>query len=162
RIFGQGAADPTSIRKVELKALEGGRSRSVVVRGQPRDESGRAGIWTVIKFSGLAAARAEHKAYCKHVRFMLPLSQRVELLGYFEADTLGAMCFSFAGGSPGDDITSLESLVRAEDPMTFDVLEALRASLAANWYRTDPNPINQCQYVHDEFDLDEEEVRQKM
>ncbi|HEV3386737.1 MAG TPA: phosphotransferase [Gemmata sp.] len=162
KIFGQGEKIATSIESIELKLLDGGRSPSVVVLGQPKDGDGRTGIWTVIKFSSLRYAAMEHRAYCKYVRFMLPVSSRVELLGYFEADTIGAMCYSFAGGSPQNEIVSLERLIRDEDEETFKYLRALQSQLCDHWYITDTEPIEQAQYVAKTFKVDEDAVRDKI
>jgi hypothetical protein len=161
QIFGQGGT-PSSIRSIKLNLLDGGRSQSVVVLVQPKDESGRTGIWTVIKFSSLRYARMEHEAYCTHVRFMLPISNRVELLGYFEADTLGAMCYSFAGGSPLHDIVSLERLILDEDLTTFDYMGVLHEPLGANWYSLDDKFVDQAQYVVQRFKVDPDKVRERI
>jgi hypothetical protein len=154
RIFGQGETYDTFLGKSRLEILTGGRSRSVVTLGRPVHRSGREGILTVIKFSELEEARQEYLRYCQHVRFMLSLNRRVELLGYYEADTLGAMCYSFAGESP-KHVISLEKLIHDGQPIIQDYLRRLFSLESKEWLaQTSDKRFDQGRYFRESYGFD--------
>jgi CheY-like chemotaxis protein len=169
KIFGQGEEHGASmaVTKIRLEPQTGGRSRSVVARGKPvgpeipRGTPGREGILTIIKFSDLEEAREEYYRYCRHVRFMLSLNRRVEMLGYFEADTIGAMCYSFAGGSPNSS-ASLEHLFKAEDPIATKYLNKLFESSAKEWYAQKGDKISQTKFFSDTYHFDSEKILKRV
>lgn len=91
---------------ISLQPLEGGRSRSVVTAGRPIDSRGNTGIWCVMKIGPRKEILQEFSRYSAYVRYVVALNHRVELLGTILGDTIGVMCYSFAGRSP-DTINSL-------------------------------------------------------
>jgi CheY-like chemotaxis protein len=99
---------------IDLKPLEGGRSRSVVTAGRPTDDKGNLGIWCVMKVGPRPEIEQEYSRYRSYVHFSVALAHRVELLGHSFGDTCGAICYSFAGKSP-DSVRSLYDIFKKED-----------------------------------------------
>ena len=121
------------LRQIALSLMTGGRSSSVVAMGRPSTSRGDLGIWSVIKFSPRGDAIEEYERYSRFVRFILSLDYRVELLGFSDADTIGAMCYSFAGKSPSE-IVSLDSLIHQESNRALEVIRRLFAVDSHFWY----------------------------
>jgi CheY-like chemotaxis protein len=141
RLMGQGLApdteDPDDIGHIALQLLEGGKSRSLVTTGRATSRAGSEGIRCVIKVGTRADTVEERRRYDRYVRFRMSLHRRVELLGHAVGDTLGAVCYSFAGRSP-NAITDLQSLLDAEDPRALDCMRSLLGE-AEDW-RPDGGP----------------------
>lgn len=96
---------------IDLRELEGGRSRSIVTAGRPIDNAGNLGIWCVMKIGPRQEIEQEYSRYCFYVRYSVALDHRVELLSHIFADTMGAICYSFAGKSP-DTVRSLYEIFK--------------------------------------------------
>jgi CheY-like chemotaxis protein len=159
---------------IELSELEGGRSRSVVTAGRPKDAAGNLGIWCVIKIGPRSEVEQEYSRYCSYVRFSVALNHRVELLGERFADTTGAICYSFAGRSPFT-VRSLFELFRTGEDATpyFDLMfsrgnqelygrRGPRRDLAAYFnatYRLDPRRIHRT--IEDFLDTLIDSLRQE-
>jgi CheY-like chemotaxis protein len=135
RLFGQGlagqAVDPDSTKELNLRLLEGGKSRSIVTVGMPVSYAGGHGIQCVVKIGSRQDTIEEQRRYEQYVRFRMSLHRRVELLGSAVADTIGAVCYSFAGRSPSE-IEDLQGLLDRQDPRALDVLEQLLGQ-AEDW-----------------------------
>jgi CheY-like chemotaxis protein len=138
RLFGQSHEPKEHSRseafaEVELQPLEGGKSRSVVLVGKPRDEVGREGIYCVVKIGARAEAEEEHKRYQRYVQLRVSLDRRVEMLAAAFGDTLGAVCYSFAGRSP-DRIVDFASLLEEESDSALELVSHLFGNGASEWY----------------------------
>ncbi|HMS71768.1 MAG TPA: phosphotransferase [Baekduia sp.] len=129
RLFGQGEPeDPDGvddeIESVTLTPLTGGKSRSVVAAGVPLTRGHGEGIPCVVKVGARADAEEEIRRYNRYVRYRVALHRRVEVLSSCLGDTLGAVCYSFAGDDPGE-ITDLQTLLDAESPRAVECVETL-------------------------------------
>ncbi len=162
RLFGQGLkrdADEVDtngkaddITAISLELLEGGKSRSVVAAGRPTNRVGHEGIHCVIKVGPRADMLEELRRYDRYVRFRLSLHRRVEMLGHAVADTIGAICYSFAGKSP-NDITDMHSLLDAEDPRANDMLAVLFGN-EADWQPDGERARNLAGFFNRSYGLD--------
>jgi len=112
------------IAAIDLELLEGGKSRSIVAYGRPRTSAEEDGIQCVVKIGPRHDTLEELRRYDRYVRFRLSLHRRVELLGHAVGDTLGAICYSFAGSSPRD-IVALQSLFNAQDERAHATIQQL-------------------------------------
>jgi hypothetical protein len=66
----------------------------------------------------------EYTRYCAYVRYAVALSHRVEVLGQSFGDTVGVMCYSFAGKSPAS-VKSLYSLFKNHDLRALKFLDQI-------------------------------------
>ncbi len=138
-MFGQNSFTQTGsngdITNVELEfeLLKGGRSRSIVFTGRPMNNLGNKGILCVLKIGPRDSTMEEYRRYVKYVKFNLSQNRRVETLGFFLADTLGVICYSFAGESP-DKVKTLEELITAQSNAVIPLIKALFDPLKKEWY----------------------------
>jgi CheY-like chemotaxis protein len=156
RLFGQGTrslAVPVGLATVEPEMMAGGRSTSVVLRTRPTTKDGRQGIWTVIKLSPRNEAAEEYERYCSFVRFLVSLDARVELLGFIQGDTIGAICYSFAGKSP-TSVCSLSELFVEESERAIQVLGGLFRPESQCWYGISGDPVSVQAFFKDAYALD--------
>jgi thiamine kinase-like enzyme len=156
RLFGQDLAregvDPDDIDHIALSPLEGGKSRSVVAVGRPVTVAGGQGIPCVIKVGPRGDTLEEQRRYDRYVRFRVSLRRRVELLSAVHGDTLGAVCYSFAGQSP-DELTDLQSLFDSGDPRALVCLERLLGG-ADDWRPEGERGFDLAGFFSDAYQLD--------
>lgn len=136
-ILGQGAKthrqSEHAITTISLDELPGGRSRSVVYLGRPETKLGKKGIWCVLKIGPREEAEEEIQRYSWYVRLLLSLNRRVEQLGHVLGDSLGAICYSFAGQSP-EGVTTLHKCFENEDERASKCIKKLFSTKAQEWY----------------------------
>ncbi|HEY3285081.1 MAG TPA: phosphotransferase [Armatimonadota bacterium] len=161
RLLGQGgSADGISnddVSRITLEPLHGGRSRSVVAMGTPIAGDGTNGILCVVKLGPRSDTAEEQTRYDRYVRFLVSLNRRVELLGYVLGDTVGGVCYSFAGRSP-DAIRSLGDLFSQERAEAINVLRSLFAKDRREWYLRTGKGSDLTNYFHRAYGLDARDV----
>lgn len=150
RVFGQGDHigdwDTADIHKVDLQQVPKGKSGSVVLKAVPSTGTGREAIVSVIKVGTISHARREFVNYRRFVRFGRRHDRHVELLGYEFADTLGLLCYSFAGPVKDPDVTDLEGLLRRKSPNAASVIRRLFDPAEADFYKMDVQPKSLADY----------------
>lgn len=124
------------VRGVSLVFERKGRSKSVVATGRPVTTSGFPGVYCAIKISPRHDALEERDRYERYVRLGLSAERRAELLRSAMGDSIGALCYGFAGSSPSN-VTDLESLFEQESVRSFSVLETLFGSASHDWRNTE-------------------------
>jgi CheY-like chemotaxis protein len=150
---GQAIGAPDSaISRVSISTMTGGRSSSVVLRCQPHTFSKMKGIWTVVKISRRADAEEEYRRYLRYVRFFVSLETRVELLGYVSGDTLGALCYSFAGKTPSVVLGLNDLFVDADERATL-VLNRLFDPEAQSWYAMSGKPVAITDFLNQAYSI---------
>lgn len=163
-LFGQGLlgqADETSdVVSIALTPLDGGKSRSVVAAGRPVDQSGHEGINCVVKIGPREDTLEELHRYDRYVRFRLSLHRRVEMLGYEIGDTLGVICYSFAGKSPGS-ITDLQTLLNEHEPRVHGVIKHLLDD-EGEWHRNGNSVADIAGFFRKAYALDGERVVERI
>lgn len=135
-LFGQGSRteklEGADLRDVHLTPLAGGKSRAVVLAALPSDGWGAPGIRCVVKIGPRDDVAEERRRYDRYVRFRVSLRRRVEILGHVEGDSLGAVCYSFAGHSP-EQVTDVQALL--DDGAYPEALQAVEHTIgrAEDW-----------------------------
>lgn len=136
KLMGQTVApekeDPDRIDSIALELLDGGKSRSVVTAAQPTSRSGSKGIRCVVKIGSREDTEEERSRYERYVKYRMSLHRRVELLGSTLGDSIGAVCYSFAGRS-ANSITDLQTLLDSEDKRAFRCMRSLLGQ-AEDWH----------------------------
>lgn len=110
--------DLDDVETLTLEPFTGGKSRSIVLHGRPRNRLGEEGLLCVVKIGPRKDAEEELRRYSQYVRFRLSLRRRVEVLQTFFGDTMGAIAYSFAGDDP-TDVGDLQTLLDEEDSRAF-------------------------------------------
>ncbi|OPX42314.1 hypothetical protein CLHUN_38350 [Ruminiclostridium hungatei] len=113
------------ITGAQLVLLSGGRSKSIVALAKAKTkEVSIEDFYTVIKISPIDDIKEEINRYKSYVKFMVGLSSRVELLDYVLGDTLGAVCYSFAG-KPSNNIKNISDVFREKQDQAKIYLKKL-------------------------------------
>lgn len=123
---------------VELNRLDR-RGLSAAVTLRPTIRLGMEGIPSqspgydcVLKLGPVADVREEVSRYQEYVRYGVQLEQRVELLASAFQDAIGGVVYSFAGGVYGQDLASLDELLREDEELSSQVIRNLFD--AVHWY----------------------------
>ena len=123
------------INTVKLVPLSGGRSKSFVFKVDGwNTDTGLAAVPSVLKISPREDAQKELSNYHKYVKWLLPYTWRVDVLGTGQTKEYGAIAYSFilSGSQP---IDSLTSYLRAGDSSTaYKVIEDIFSPDQQKWY----------------------------
>ncbi len=126
-----------TIDSIALVEMTRGKSLSCVFKGRPRTQGGEDGILCIVKLGPRGEIAEEIAAYEKHVRFGRHAHARVESLSHVLGDTIGGICYSFAGiVGDGSDVVSLQDILEAG----AEGQENDAANCAANVLRMEFNP----------------------
>lgn len=140
------AVNSQDIDRIVLRLMEGGYGAAVVAQAVPFTHGGKEGVCAVIKIAPIDDAREEVLRFHRFVRFRVSPHRRVELLGYKEGDTCGAMCLSYAGGRHNESLQSLQKLFDTEDDRAISVLNGLLSPNVKDWYAEDGGLISLSDY----------------
>lgn len=125
---------------VDMQQLTGGRSSATVLKCSPiTADGGHRGSTSVVKIGPRAEAEQEMIRYNQFVRFYRSTARRVELLSASTADTIGGMCYSFAGGGV-DAVDTLENLLQNRDLRAIQYLEEEFSLGSREWYHQVQHP----------------------
>lgn len=157
RIFGVSAPAPGLTPRVDLKVLRKGFSSSVVVEALPLipiEGLGELvpGNRCILKFSPARGTELEVRRYDHVVRFGVSLEFRVELLGYAIANSLGAVCYSFAGSTGGGELDSLDEMLLRGGDEWRSVLHDIFEPGTSNWYDVKGTSRSLSQFFTEEYD----------
>lgn len=121
--------------EVNLEPLGGGLSGSFVFKMTSRNsKSGIIGVPAVLKISERRYAKQEKDNYHKFVKWGLPYTWRVDVLGYGESKSYGAIAYSFVLSDLKKFEPLAELLRRAEDERVKAVLDSLFSPELRRWY----------------------------
>jgi CheY-like chemotaxis protein len=141
-IFGrvEGIGKPVRVRFRALDRAGLSSAAAVIAEvhiGQDANEDELPGAVTVLKVGPVADIKAEAARYEAFVKYGVRMTHRVELLGHAYGHTLGAISYSFAGGLFGEQLTSLDDLLKGTDrgALVDESLEELFSVSSRNWYR---------------------------
>lgn len=116
-----------------LELLAGGRSDAVVAKGSlqhPDAKGERAeGVSCLLKFASREESIEEYDRYSRLVRFGLPSDLRVEVMSHAFGDTIGVICYSFAGET-GGSIRTLNEWFASHDE-NEEIIDRLLGRLGA-------------------------------
>jgi hypothetical protein len=108
------------VSRVELVPMdEQGKSKTAVFKALPKSSPNPCEeadlTLCVVKIGRVSQIAKEVDNFNRYVRFSLSDVRRVELLSYAKADTIAALCYSFAGKGSGD-LFSLATALEYKDP----------------------------------------------
>lgn len=157
RLFGSvsaEAAEGSEIR-VELSPIHReGLSPAITVEatvhlGSDHAERELRGTPAVLKIGPADAVAREAERYHRFVKYGVPLMHRVEMLGHAEDQSLGAVCYSFAGRVTGTELESLDELFRTPERQTLvrEVMDSLFGKPSRSWYAVTGEAISALHYV---------------
>jgi Phosphotransferase enzyme family len=95
---GHGIDPLLTVGNMTLRATNGGRSESLVLKANIRTDQGASMMPTILKMSGRESARRERDNYEQYVKWHLSHQYRVDSLGYGETKDWGLFAYSFAFG----------------------------------------------------------------
>jgi ActR/RegA family two-component response regulator len=144
---------------LNVSLMAGGFSRSVTAQavlnyGDDIDGNPIIGNRCVVKIGPRESIETEVERYERHVRMGVPSEFRVELVGMSSKDSLGAVCYSFAGGSSSDTIESLDDLLRrGEYSQCMEIVDLLFGRQSRNWYQIQGGLTSAFAYYADSFGI---------
>ncbi|MFO1359535.1 phosphotransferase [Plasticicumulans sp.] len=121
--------------KISLTSINGGRSGSIVL-GCKIIGSVRYAITGVIKISKVNQAREELANYNKYVKWLLPYTWRIDVIGTGFSENFGGICYSFA--FEGQGLESPKSASEFINNSQFGVIDKICSSIfdpsKKTWY----------------------------
>ncbi len=152
------------VTHLSLSLLTGGRSSATVMACVPITEGKHKCALCVIKVAPRQDTLEEVARYNQYVRLHRAAARRIELLGACVADTLGAACYSFAGGGV-DSVRVLEDLLVEQDHKAFVYLDHEFSYVNKEWYsgvRVTTENTSIMEFFDVTYDLRAAEVLQKV
>jgi hypothetical protein len=125
------------VTQVRLSPLTRGKSRSCVFEGRTYTSLDNSeGIRFVMKVGPKEEIEDEVMAYERCVKFFRHSAKRVELLAHSLLDTVGVVCYSFAGHAEHEGIVSWQQVLDSGDLRhTVAALRGELSPLKKIWYR---------------------------
>ncbi len=120
-------------KAVLIDRLAGGRSGSAVLSCRMKGAI-NYGITGVIKISHRKNADVEIDNYNKYVKWVLPYTWKVEILGTGITETLGAICYSFAFDGSGKPNSATDLLRAADSHIVPLVCSSIFSPTSKTWY----------------------------
>ncbi len=113
----------------------------------------RAGSKCFVKIGSAASIHTEAERFRGFVQLSVPLSVRVELLDSTTGSTLGAVAYSFAGGSSAEleSFDQLASRQGVDDSAVLEVIDKLFDSESGTWYKTRGRSVAPLSYFENEL-----------
>ena len=134
------------MRNITIESLPGGRSGSVVLTCSLTG-SLFYGVKGVVKISGREEAMMEASNYQTYVKWVLPYTWRVEVLGTGITENLGAICYSFAFEGDSEPVSCTKLLKAGDKFVTSKVCNSIFDSDSKIWYsQTRPTDVDVAQY----------------
>ena len=129
------AVNAIPIQQVNLKALGGGYSGSLVFKVKTFDADLRKNVALVFKLSEGESISREVACYNSFVRLHMPHDSRVDLLGYGEAGAYRGALYAFAFGD-SDEVKSFSSFTRLGDySLLAGIIQSFFNSDSIGWYK---------------------------
>ena len=132
------AAEYYHISEVELELLSGGYSGAIVLSVKINSSSTerKMDVPGVVKISKRHEAMKELNNYQKYVKWTLPYTWRVDVLGHCETYELGAVCYSFVMGGRSNPRPVSDALrVGSKDVVDLAIRKIFNPE-AQTWYST--------------------------
>jgi CheY-like chemotaxis protein len=158
-IDGLGAAAVVSVElsRVEREGLSAAITLRVAV-SLGNDDAGRplpSGP-VILKIGPVADIGVETDRYHRFVKYGVPLSARVELLGSAKDQSLGAVCYSLAADRPGATPETLDEALGRENwqQNATVALYQLFDAPAKSWYAVTGAPVTAVNYAYKSLKVD--------
>ena len=149
------------ITTIKMELLEGGRSRSVVLKAELQNKEGRPGIACVLKIGIKADIIEEYYRYIHFVKYILSKTKRVELLGFAAGDVIGGICYSFAGDSM-KSIDSIETFLKQQNDSFTTCVNSIFDPNSQEWYARRSIEQDLAKYFSVSYDVIPENIRREM
>jgi hypothetical protein len=120
-------------KSIALEALPGGKSGAVVMSCQLTGVL-RYGVTGVIKISRKQEALRESRNYNTYVKWVLPYTWKVEVLGTGFTEGAGAVCYSFAFEGDGKPQSSSAKLRKSDRMITPLICDTIFSPNSKAWY----------------------------
>lgn len=129
------------IPEVELELLSGGYSGAVVLAVRLMSESvdRKMDVPGVIKISKRQEAMKEFSNYQDHVKWTLPYTWRVDVLGHCETAKLGAVCYSFVMSGSATPVPVTDELRLGNGDVVQLAVQKVFNPDSQTWYSTKKN-----------------------
>ncbi len=124
----------TSIQKVVLRSLSGGYSGSSVFEMRVCVQGRSLGVPGVLKVSRAENARVELENYNRFVKWFLPYTWRVDVMGEGFIGDFGAVCYSFVLGGGGSPETVSHFIKEGIFEPVSDVVKTIFSESSQSWY----------------------------
>lgn len=158
-VFGRvGSEELQAGSVVRIESIRQGFSSSVVFQCEPRIRVpgiplSIPGNRCVVKIGPVNEVKNETERYEKVVRFGAALEHRVELYTTVYADSLGAICYSFAGGN-ASVLRTLDDLLRqGADDVWHEVVDKIFHDKSTNWYSVRSRTVSLRDYYMNEHNV---------
>jgi thiamine kinase-like enzyme len=131
-------AENHHINEVELSVLSGGYSGAIVSAVKLRNASStrKTEVRGVLKMSRRKESIKEHSNYHGHVKWTLPYTWRVDVLGFGETAAIGGVCYSFVLSGSSAPIPVAECLRRGDSRAIELTLKKIFSPDQQTWYST--------------------------
>lgn len=130
-LFDGGVDQPE--KKVVIDRLAGGRSGSVVLNCHLSGELSY-GVTGVVKISRAKEAQLEIENYNRFVKWVLPYTWKVEILGTGATEGMGAICYSFAFDGNGKPKSCTDLLRSCDGEIVRSVCSSIFNPTSKTWY----------------------------
>lgn len=122
------------IAGIQLAPMPGGFSGAGVYSFRTVRLDGVSSAPAVLKIADTTRSIEEHANYLRHVKWRLPYTWRVDVLGSGNTGNFGAVCYSFAMGGGGEP-KAVNAYLRAGSTNVIDlVLASVLHSKNQTWY----------------------------
>lgn len=125
------------IEAVRLKPLTGGLSDAAVCTISVKNKYCDYDVPAVIKIMDQKSAKREALNHAKFVKWVLPYSWRVDVIGRGVTDEFGAICYSFAHGGSGEPESLAEIIENGACERVVEVLSRVFDPHSKAWYSND-------------------------
>lgn len=156
RGFGTGSAT-LRLRPVERQGLSAAVAISCELEtGATSQGLPALGVQLILKIGPTLDIELESRRFDEFVRFGVNLRQRVEVLGTAFAHSLGCIAYSFAGGLHGDELVSLDRLMRDVElhELAASAIQEVFDASQKNWYGVDADRISPGMFVREHYTID--------
>lgn len=128
-------ASENHIDKVSLRKLEGGLSEAVVCTISLTEAQRPYRVPAVVKFSTRDNAQRELQNHQRYVKWVLPYTWRVDVIGSGETEHFGEVCYSFAHGGAEEPISFKTVIGAAGRVQVRDIIQAVFDPDRQTWYQ---------------------------
>lgn len=129
--------EETGVSSVSLSVVNGGASGAGVYEMRVQRDGKGSKVPAILKISDRKNAIVEYRNYIQYVKWRLPYTWRVDVLGTGFTGEYGAICYSFAAGGGGSP-TPVNEYIRAGKFEVIDkVIGTILDSENQTWYAED-------------------------
>jgi len=162
-IFDLRDPDKTNKYVVSLARIGGGLSGAFVYELKVPETEGFPKVSTVFKVGARPDIEREERAFMTSVRWMLPHTQRVDIVGSGRTRDHAGVCYAFAFGGDGSARTASDLLLRGNAKVIKAVVKNVFESSSTGWYKPFGEKVSITSYFSNlrEFDPSKDQRRNR-